>query len=172
MESSTPDKLVFNTSFHHMDENGYYTGWTDHNIIVTPTFGSFKIAITGKDRGGIKEYLHDVFDQVFTVAPEGETTGSVENEDMDPTVRYYNADGIIQLLSFKPDIQDNELKNASDLFEAVEHYTGAEGIPGDIVTVIYTNKGATRATVFAYIINENFMGSYDVTFYGKRSHNF
>src|SRR5208283_5262110 len=35
--ASTPEKLVFNASYHHMDQNGFYDGWTDHIITVRPS---------------------------------------------------------------------------------------------------------------------------------------
>ena len=28
--------LMFSTSFHHMNENGYYDGWTEHIVTVVP----------------------------------------------------------------------------------------------------------------------------------------
>jgi hypothetical protein len=61
-ELSKPEKLFFNSSFHHMDEMGGYDGWTDHNIIVTPSlqFG-IEIRITGRDKNMIKDYLYDIF---------------------------------------------------------------------------------------------------------------
>lgn len=61
-DNSTDNKLVFITSFHHMDENGYYDGWTQHSVIVTPSlvFG-FDIRVTGKNKNDIKEYIGDVF---------------------------------------------------------------------------------------------------------------
>ena len=62
VEESNRDKLVFKTAFHHMNENGYYDGWTEHKIIVTPDllFG-FNIKITGKNRNDIKEYIYSQF---------------------------------------------------------------------------------------------------------------
>ena len=61
-EESNRNKLVFVTSFHHMDENGYYDGWTDHKIIITPdlVFG-YNIKITGKNKNDIKEYINSRF---------------------------------------------------------------------------------------------------------------
>lgn len=61
-EESNRNKLVFTTSFHHMDENGGYDGWTEHKVIVTPDllFGC-NIKITGKNRNNIKEYMHQCF---------------------------------------------------------------------------------------------------------------
>ena len=61
-EGSKPEKLVFNAPFHHMDENGFYDGWTDHLIIVTPSLVSgYALKITGRDRNGIKEDIAEVF---------------------------------------------------------------------------------------------------------------
>lgn len=59
---STPERLVFNTSFHHMDEGGMYDGWTDHQVIVTASlmFG-IDVRITGRNRNDIKEYLGGLF---------------------------------------------------------------------------------------------------------------
>ena len=61
-DASTPEKLVFLFGFHHMNEVGYYDGWTDHSLIVTPSlqFG-FHIRITGKDRNDVKDYLYETF---------------------------------------------------------------------------------------------------------------
>jgi hypothetical protein len=62
LEMSSSDKLVFEVGFHHMDGNGYYDGWTEHLVIVTPSlqFG-FNIKITGVNRNQIKEYLHEIY---------------------------------------------------------------------------------------------------------------
>lgn len=59
---STPERLVFFGSFHHMNDGGFYDGWTDHEIIVTPSlqFG-FNVKVTGRDRNDIKEYLAGLF---------------------------------------------------------------------------------------------------------------
>jgi len=59
--SSKPEKIVFSTSFHHMNDDGYYIGWSDHDIIVTPSFTGFDIRVTGRNVRDIKEYIGDVF---------------------------------------------------------------------------------------------------------------
>lgn len=66
-DCSTPERLVFNLSFHHMDENGFYDGWTEHQVIVKPSlqFG-VDIRITGRDKNQIKEYLHEVYGYALT----------------------------------------------------------------------------------------------------------
>ena len=58
------ERLVFSCDFHHMNEHGYYDGWTHHKAIVTPSlFGRISIRITGRNRNDIKEYLGDVLRQ-------------------------------------------------------------------------------------------------------------
>jgi hypothetical protein len=62
LEESTPEKLVLHTSFHHMLENGEYWGWTDHQVIVTPSLGfMFTMRITGRNRDDIKDYIAQEF---------------------------------------------------------------------------------------------------------------
>lgn len=60
-EKSTPNKLVFEFGYHHMSEHGYYDGWTEHVLTVTPSFDGFDLKISGKDRNQIKDYLYDCF---------------------------------------------------------------------------------------------------------------
>ena len=59
--SASATKIVLECSFHHMDEHGYYDGWTEHRITVRPTFDSLDIHISGRNRNDIKEYLHEVY---------------------------------------------------------------------------------------------------------------
>ena len=60
------NKIVLGTDFHHMSEVGYYDGWTDHKIVITPClrFG-FDMRISGRDKRNIKEYIADVFHDVL-----------------------------------------------------------------------------------------------------------
>ena len=54
------EKLVFSCDFHHMDENGYYDGWSEHKVIVRPSlFFGLSITITGRNRNDIKEILEE-----------------------------------------------------------------------------------------------------------------
>ena len=57
-DDSTPNRLVFSCDFHHMNDSGYYDGWSDHTAIVTPdlAFG-YSLRITGRNRNDIKEYI-------------------------------------------------------------------------------------------------------------------
>lgn len=61
-EDSHGEKLVFRTSFHHMNENGFYDGWTEHIVTVTPSFsGTPNVRISGRNRNDIKEYIAECF---------------------------------------------------------------------------------------------------------------
>ena len=64
-DESTNRKIVFKTSFHHMDEYGGYDGWTEHKVIITPAFGGFHVKVTGRNKNGIKEYIADCFYSIF-----------------------------------------------------------------------------------------------------------
>ena len=61
-EKSKPDRIVINLSFHHMTEHGVYDGWTEHEIIATPSLAfGFNVRVTGRNRNDIKAYLGDIF---------------------------------------------------------------------------------------------------------------
>ena len=66
ISESTGERLVFETSFHHMDENGGYCGWSEHRVVVTASlqFG-FSLRVTGRDQRNIKEYISDCFTQAL-----------------------------------------------------------------------------------------------------------
>lgn len=65
-DASTGEKLIFKTSFHHMHESGMYDGWTEHEVIVTPSlmFG-FNLRVTGKNRNEIKDYIAEMFNEIL-----------------------------------------------------------------------------------------------------------
>lgn len=63
LNASHSEKLVFLTSYHHMDDNGFYDGWTSHTVVVTPSLWcEFHIRITGRNRNEIKDHIHDQFE--------------------------------------------------------------------------------------------------------------
>jgi hypothetical protein len=65
---SKPNRLVFAPAdFHHMNDCGMYDGWTEHEVIVTPSLAfGVDVRITGRDRSEIKDYLREVFEQALT----------------------------------------------------------------------------------------------------------
>jgi len=64
---SSSKKLVFNTAFHHMNADGYYTRWTSHSVVITPSFDGIDMRITGRDYNVIKDYVADVFGQWLNI---------------------------------------------------------------------------------------------------------
>ena len=60
--ATRPNRIVFNTAFHHMDENGSYCGWSEHQVIITPSLVyGFELRVTGRDRRNIKDYIAETF---------------------------------------------------------------------------------------------------------------
>ena len=88
---SSGERLVFYAGFHHMDDSGYYDGWTEHIITVTPSLVfDFTLRISGRDRNRIKDYMHDVYHEwLSSEAPEWSPkewrpeTGNDDPEDGD-----------------------------------------------------------------------------------------
>lgn len=61
-QKSHAARLVFFTSYHHMDEGGGYDGWSDHAVTIVPLFGGdFDVRVGGRDRNSIKDYIAEMF---------------------------------------------------------------------------------------------------------------
>lgn len=56
-----PRAIEFATAFHHMNDGGFYDGWTEHLVVVTADFDGFTVTVTGRNKRDIKEYIADVF---------------------------------------------------------------------------------------------------------------
>lgn len=54
-------KVAFQTAFHHMNGDGFYTGWTHHKVTVRASFTGYDITINGRNLNNIKEYISDTF---------------------------------------------------------------------------------------------------------------
>lgn len=55
--------------FHHMNDNGFYTGWTNHVFSVYPCihdFDGWRSKIHGRDRNDIKNYIDEVMHETLT----------------------------------------------------------------------------------------------------------
>jgi hypothetical protein len=70
-DSSRPEKLVFTTAFHHMNEGGMYDGWTEHTVTVRPSleFG-YRLSISGRNRNLIKEVIAEQFSMALELEQE------------------------------------------------------------------------------------------------------
>ena len=66
LDESSGDRLRLYGSFHHMDEHGYYDGWTEHTIDVTASLAfGLNLRVTGRNRNDIKDYLADMFQHIL-----------------------------------------------------------------------------------------------------------
>jgi hypothetical protein len=60
-EKSNESKVYIDTGYHHMNEGGFYDGWTYHVVTISPAFDGIVIRISGRNRNDIKEYLEETF---------------------------------------------------------------------------------------------------------------
>ncbi len=60
------DSVVLALGFHHMNDHGAYDGWTDHEIVATPSWDGISIRVTGPNRNDIHEYLAEVYQHALT----------------------------------------------------------------------------------------------------------
>jgi hypothetical protein len=68
-EDSTAARIILYCEFHHMNEFGIYDGWTQHKITVRPSLEfEFELAISGRNRNDIKEYLSQLYDSALRTA--------------------------------------------------------------------------------------------------------
>lgn len=86
LDQSTEEEIVLDTAFHHMTEGmyvinrdksteeeteGMYDGWTEHVVTVRPSFvWGMIIAVSGRDRNGIKDYIAETFYECLTAEVE------------------------------------------------------------------------------------------------------
>ena len=67
LSASTSEKLVFSTSYHHMNDGGCYDGWTEHTVTVRPSLAhGITVTIGGRNRNDIKDYLGEVYHEALT----------------------------------------------------------------------------------------------------------
>lgn len=71
-ELSTGEKLVFDTEYHHMNDVGYYDGWTNHRVSVNPSLlYGFRVTVGGKNKNDIKDYIAEVFSAALSLEEQG-----------------------------------------------------------------------------------------------------
>ncbi len=66
-ESSSAEKIIFNTSFHHMNDVGMYDGWSDHTVTVTGSMvHGFTTKVSGPNKRDIKDYIAECFESALS----------------------------------------------------------------------------------------------------------
>jgi hypothetical protein len=106
-------RLILTSSFHVLDDNGFYDGWIKFIVEIIPSLAhSFRLKIKGrfsnrvynvkKDASDIKEYLYDLFSEALS-----KEISDIDDvhvcEQLDPiageTITTYTVvDGIITLI--------------------------------------------------------------------------
>jgi hypothetical protein len=81
--SADSTKIVLSAEYHHMNDGGYYDGWTTHRITIRAQFGGIDVTIGGRNRDDIKEYLA----QVYYDALSAQVTEFVDPETREATYR-------------------------------------------------------------------------------------
>lgn len=66
IDESTADKLVFETSYHHMDEHGGYIHWSAIKVVVTPSLAhgyhlDIEVDPGEEDNETFEDYVADTF---------------------------------------------------------------------------------------------------------------
>lgn len=61
---SFPNRLLFTFSYHHMNEVGFYTHWSEHRITVTPSLAfGFDMKITKDKASNLdRDYFFETFE--------------------------------------------------------------------------------------------------------------
>lgn len=65
LDDSKPGRLVFQTSFHHMNDAGMYDGWTEHRVYAIAEHDGMDIVVGGRDRNQIKDYIAECMTQAL-----------------------------------------------------------------------------------------------------------
>ena len=72
-------RLKITTAYHHMNSDGFYTGWSDYTVFVRPTFDSIDVYVHGKDVDGIKDHIGESFHAALTMeAPRADWCSLME----------------------------------------------------------------------------------------------
>lgn len=57
IESITTSKIVLLTSYHDMDDSGYYCGWYDYTVRVSSDLLGPIVKVTGSNKRGLRDYV-------------------------------------------------------------------------------------------------------------------
>jgi hypothetical protein len=79
LSSGDGSRLIFTTSFHHMNPDGFYTHWTEHKVTVKPdlVFG-FTVQVSGRNDNDVKSYIGDVFHDALSTRVDANGEAATE----------------------------------------------------------------------------------------------
>lgn len=71
LDNSNGERIRIKADFHHMNEHGFYDGWTEHTVTIRASllFG-FEVRVNGVNRNNIKEYIQETFNHVMSMEVE------------------------------------------------------------------------------------------------------
>jgi hypothetical protein len=85
-EKCDSKKLVFETEFHHLNDDGYYDGWSRHIVTVHgDLLYGYDLTVSGIDRNDIKDYIAEVFSSFLDTNIE-EPIAITKPEDIDRAI--------------------------------------------------------------------------------------
>lgn len=65
IDDSHAKKLTFESSYHHMNNEGFYTHWIEFQVVITPEFRTFKLKIVNKSLRRMDREDREYFEEVF-----------------------------------------------------------------------------------------------------------
>lgn len=77
-EKSSKYCIYLDFGYHHMNGDGYYTGWTKHRVTVRPSFDGIDMRITGR-KGEADGYIKDTV--YFSLMAQVEYIGTERSPD-------------------------------------------------------------------------------------------
>ena len=82
------NRIVIASSYHYMNDMGYYDGWYDFELIITPDFHGVDVKIKGAfgRNSDIKDYLFDYF--YYAITAEIQTTVMGQGTDSEMYIRF------------------------------------------------------------------------------------
>ena len=127
-DESTHDYFVINTAYHHMDENGFYCGWSNHRIKVLPSHVhgiDFKIVSQDhrdpydKRKNSLKscfmDYLHETFHSILTESRETKREADIKEMMQAFCIDASTANRIYALVYENAEYNDNLLRHTGNI---------------------------------------------------------
>lgn len=93
LDESTGDRLVFTFGYHHMNQGGYYSGWSAWTLIVTASLAhGFTMDLNGVEDGldliEVDDEGNEYSDNEFAIETTGEYLGELFQWSLDQPFQY------------------------------------------------------------------------------------
>ncbi len=95
LDKCSEDKIVLETAFHHMDENGSYDGWSEHRVTITPSLlHGFHMKVGGRNVNDIKEYIEETLGHCLDAEYSSEELGTSGDEHWSALMGWTKSDQV------------------------------------------------------------------------------